>query len=122
MSRKGNCYDNGPMESFFGKMKSEMFYGHEKEFNLLKKLQKAMEEYINYYNKERIQVKLKGQTPCEIRNLALDLTVSYFFCSTYWVHIKKHPLCLLKVARRQLNPIYLEVNLNKDLRYYYLDP
>lgn len=72
MSRKGNCYDNGPMESFFGKMKNEMFYGHEKEFHSLKELQKAMEEYINYYNKERIQVKLKGQTPCEIRNLALD--------------------------------------------------
>ena len=31
-SRKGNCMDNGIMENFFGIMKNEMFYGHEKEF------------------------------------------------------------------------------------------
>ena len=35
MSRKGNCYDNGVMENFFGKMKNEMFYGHEYEFETL---------------------------------------------------------------------------------------
>ena len=29
MSRKGNCYDNCIMETFFGRMKNEMFYGHE---------------------------------------------------------------------------------------------
>ena len=32
MSRKANCYDNGIMESFFGRMKNEMYYGHEHEF------------------------------------------------------------------------------------------
>ena len=31
MSRKGNCYDNCITEAFFGRMKNEMFYGHEKE-------------------------------------------------------------------------------------------
>ena len=36
-----------------------------------KQLQKAMEEYIEYYNKERIQVKLKGLTPCQARNQSL---------------------------------------------------
>lgn len=59
MSRKGNCYDNGIMENFFGKMKNEMFYGHEYEFNSLDDLKVAMEEYIDYYNTKRIQVKLK---------------------------------------------------------------
>ena len=71
MSRKGNCLDNSPMENFFGKMKNEMFYGHEYEFKTLEQLQKAMEEYIDYYNNERIQVKLKGLTPCQARNQSL---------------------------------------------------
>ncbi len=57
MSRKGNCLDNCIMENFFGKMKKEMFYGHEDEFKSLEELQKAMEEYIDYYNTERIQVR-----------------------------------------------------------------
>ena len=71
MSRKGNCLDNSPMENFFGKMKNEMFYGHEYEFKTLEQLQKAMEEYIEYYNNKRIQVKLKGLTPCQARNQSL---------------------------------------------------
>jgi transposase InsO family protein/transposase-like protein len=71
MSRKGNCLDNSPMENFFGKMKNEMFYGHEYEFKSLDQLKKAMEEYIDYYNNERIQVKLKGLTPCQARNQSL---------------------------------------------------
>ena len=71
MSRKGNCLDNSPMENFFGKMKNEMFYGHEYEFKTLEQLQKGMEDYIEYYNNERIQVKLKGLTPCQARNQSL---------------------------------------------------
>lgn len=71
MSRKGNCLDNCEMENFFGKMKNEMFYGHEYEFTSLNELKIAMEEYIEYYNTQRIQVKLKGRTPCEVRNSAL---------------------------------------------------
>ena len=43
MSRKGNCIDNCIMESFFGTLKNEMFYGHEYEFKTLEQLHKAME-------------------------------------------------------------------------------
>ena len=71
MSRKGNCLDNSPMENFFGVMKNEMFYGHEYEFKSLDELKEAMEKYIAYYNTERIQVRLKGLTPCEARSQAL---------------------------------------------------
>ncbi len=67
MSRKGNCLDNSLMENFFGIMKNEMFYGHEHEFSSLEELKKAMEEYIEYYNKERITVKLKGLSPTQRR-------------------------------------------------------
>ena len=59
MSRKGNSQDNGMMESFFGILKSEMFYGYEKSFQSLKQLEQAIVDYINYYNNKRIKVKLK---------------------------------------------------------------
>ena len=71
MSRKGNCLDNSVMENFFGKMKNEMFYGQEYGFKSLEELQEAMEEYIRYYNEERIKVKLKGLTPAQAREQAL---------------------------------------------------
>ena len=59
MSRKGNSPDNGMMESFFGILKSEMFYGHEKHFRSLEDLEQAIVDYIDYYNNKRIKVKLK---------------------------------------------------------------
>ncbi len=71
MSRKGNCLDNSPMENFFGKMKNEMFYGNEYSFKTLEDLKGAMEEYIDYYNNQRITVKLKGLTPVQYRNQSL---------------------------------------------------
>ena len=73
MSRKGNCLDNSVMENFFGKMKNEMFYGHEYEFESLEHLKREMEEYITYYNEKRIKVKLKGLTPLQYRNQSLQL-------------------------------------------------
>lgn len=54
MSRKGNCLDNCIMESFFGTMKNEMFYGHEKEFGTVDEFRKAVDEYIAYYNSKRL--------------------------------------------------------------------
>ena len=71
MSRKGNCLDNSPMENFFGKMKNEMFYGYEYTFETLDDLKIVMEEYIDYYNNQRITVKLKGLTPVQYRNQSL---------------------------------------------------
>ena len=73
MSRKGNCLDNSVIENFFGKMKNEMFYGREYEFESLEHLKKEMEEYITYYNEKRIKVKLKGLTPLQYRNQSLQL-------------------------------------------------
>ena len=55
-------------------MKNEMFYRQEYEFETLDQLKKAMEEYIKYYNEERIKVKLKGLTPLQARNQTLCLT------------------------------------------------
>ena len=59
MSRKGICIDNCIMESFFGTLKNEMFYGHESEFKTFSDLHRAIDKYINYYNNERIKSKTK---------------------------------------------------------------
>ncbi|VEE21637.1 putative transposase, ISSmu1 [Streptococcus equinus] len=67
MSRKGNSPDNGMMESFFGILKSEMFYGFEKTFKSLNELKQAIITYIDYYNNKRIKVKLKGLSPVQYR-------------------------------------------------------
>ena len=67
MSRKGNSPDNGMMESFFGILKSEMFYGFEKSFHSLDELEQAITDYIFYYNNKRIKTKLKGLSPVQYR-------------------------------------------------------
>lgn len=63
MSRKGNCYDNCIMETFFGRLKTEMYYGCEREFKTFDDFSKAIDEYIYYYNNERIQKKTKWMPP-----------------------------------------------------------
>ena len=67
MSCKYNSPDNGMMESFFGILKSEMFYGHEKTFQSLEQLEQASVACINYYNNKRIKIKLKGLSPVQYR-------------------------------------------------------
>ncbi len=82
MSRKGNSPDNGMMESFFGILKSEMFYGHEKNFKSLNQLEQAIIDYIDYYNNKRIKVKLKGLSPVQYRTKSLILCV--LLCKNHW--------------------------------------
>jgi putative transposase len=65
MSRKGNCYDNAPMESFFGALKAELF--HHSMFDTVEQLQEGLREYIAYYNNDRIKLKLKGLSPVQYR-------------------------------------------------------
>ena len=55
------------MESFFCILKSEMFFGYEKTFKSIKHLKQAIVDYIDYYNNERIKVKLKGLSPVQYR-------------------------------------------------------
>ena len=69
-SRKGNCMDNSLMENFFGIMKNEMYYGY--EFKTIDDLRAAMEEYIEYYNSERINEKRKGLSPLAYRQQSLS--------------------------------------------------
>ena len=65
MSRKGNCLDNAVMENFFGLLKSELLYLQ--KFTSVDHFLKELEEYIRYYNKDRIKEKLNGMSPVQYR-------------------------------------------------------
>lgn len=63
MSRVGRCIDNGPMEGFWGILKSEMYYL--RKFNSADELISAIENYIIFYNTKRYQKRLRCMTPME---------------------------------------------------------
>ncbi|WP_442780967.1 IS3 family transposase, partial [Aerococcus sp. Group 1] len=65
MSRKGNCLDNSPMENFFSLLKQEVYYG--RTYHSFEELAQAIEDFIIYYNGERIKEKLDFRSPIEFR-------------------------------------------------------
>ena len=65
MSRRGNCWDNAPQESFFGHLKDE---SNIKECKTFKELEVEINDYMKYYNKYRCQWNLKKMTPVQYRN------------------------------------------------------
>ena len=74
MSRKGNCYDNCIMETFFGRLKNEMFYGFQKNYPSFEIFSKAIADYIDYYNNHRIQAKTKWMPPSKFREASMSAT------------------------------------------------
>lgn len=65
MSRRGNCWDNAPQESFFGHMKDEVDFTTCKTLDEVKK---KVDDYIDYYNNHRYQWGLKKMTPKQYRS------------------------------------------------------
>jgi putative transposase len=65
MSRKGNCWDNAPMESFFGHLKDEVDY---LECQTFEELQVLIGNYIEEYNVSRYQWSLNKMTPAQYRS------------------------------------------------------
>lgn len=65
MSRKGNCLDNAVIENFFGLLKSELLYLG--DFYNLDHFKRELEEYIRWYNEDRIKSKLRGMSPIQYR-------------------------------------------------------
>ncbi len=65
MSRKGNCLDNAIIENFFGTLKSELFYLN--KYRSIDQLKKEIDEYIIYYNNDRIKSNLNKMSPIEYR-------------------------------------------------------
>nr|WP_237047467.1 IS3 family transposase [Moraxella bovoculi] len=73
MSRKGNCLDNAPIERLEGILKEEIFY-EDTKFSSVDELKQTIDEYMHYYNYDRIKTKLKGLSPVKYRNLVLSQT------------------------------------------------
>ena len=73
MSRKGNCHDNAIMENFFGRLEVKMFYGEEKTFRYYEDFRKALEEYMLWYNQERVKEYLQWKSPILRRFKPLSL-------------------------------------------------
>lgn len=70
MSRRGNCWDNAPQESFFGHLKDE---AHIKPCVSFNELKQEIKKYMTYYNHYRYQWNLKKMTPVGYRNHLLDV-------------------------------------------------
>ena len=65
MSRRGNCWDNAPQESFFGHMKDEIDL---KGCSTFAELEASIDNYTDYYNNYRYQWGLKKLAPVQYRN------------------------------------------------------
>ncbi|MGL5820456.1 MAG: IS3 family transposase, partial [Sarcina sp.] len=65
MSRRGNCWDNAPQESFFGHMKDEIDF---KSLQCLTEVIRSIDDYLDYYNNHRCQWNLKKMTPVQYQN------------------------------------------------------
>ena len=78
MSRKGNCWDNAPQESFFGHMKDEIGDKIHKAKSF-KEVKEIIDDWMNYYNRDRCQWELAKLTPDEY----------YEFCKTGVYPLKK---------------------------------
>lgn len=68
MSRRGHCWDNAQMESFFGTLKTEMVY-----FQRFKRVEEAIayiKDYIQFYNEERLHSSLGYVPPTQFERMA----------------------------------------------------
>ena len=87
MSRKGNCWDNAPQESFFGHMKDHI-KEKLKSASDFQQVKILVDDYIDYYNNERYQWQLAKLSPNEY----------YQFCQT-----GEYPL---KISNPPLPPVF----------------
>ncbi|SFM28096.1 Integrase core domain-containing protein [Paenibacillus sp. 1_12] len=68
MSYKGNCNDNGVIESFFGTLKSELLYVQ--DFESIEQFKVELDHYMNYNTHKRIKKRLKDMCPVQYRTHA----------------------------------------------------
>jgi transposase InsO family protein len=74
MSRKGCSPDNAACEGFFGRLKTEWFYGRDWQATTLDQFIKVLDSYIRWYNEKRIKISLGSRSPLEYRE-SLGFTV-----------------------------------------------
>lgn len=88
MSRVSHCIDNGPVEGFWGIVKSEMYYLM--KFEDEKSLRASIDKYIHFYNNERFQERFGGKTPAEVRSDALSSSTPIIYPIAENKRIKKY--------------------------------
>ncbi len=67
MSKKACTADNAPCEGFFGRLKNEMYYNRSWNRTSTQEFIKVVDQYITWYNQERIKLSLGGLSPAEYR-------------------------------------------------------
>ena len=67
MSRRGNCWDNAPQESFFGHMKDELQI-QSQHWDTFDDIQATIDDWMDYYNNDRYQWRLAKLSPNEYYN------------------------------------------------------
>ena len=70
MSRRANCWDNAPQESFFGHMKEEIHL-KSRRWATFSEVKEAIDDWIDYYNNDRYKMGLKNLSPKEFYNYIL---------------------------------------------------
>ena len=70
MSRKGNCLDNAPIESFFNLLKRECL--KRLKLSSIEQLRDIVQKYVHWFNYERISLNKNGLTPIEYRNQSVN--------------------------------------------------
>ena len=92
MSRKANCWDNAPQESFFGHMKDEIDLSGCKTFRDVKKV---IDDYMDYYNNERYQWQLAKLSPNEYYEfVTTGVYIRRGCANSKMIFEKDHPLSL----------------------------
>ena len=71
MSRRGNCWDNAPQESFFGHMKNEIGR-YTENAGSYEELKEIIDSYMVYYNNDRYQYNLAKLSPNEYLEILHD--------------------------------------------------
>ena len=64
MSRRGNCWDNAPQESFFGHMKDEL-KPQIQSWKTFEDVKRSIDDWMDYYNNDRYQIGLQKMSPNE---------------------------------------------------------
>jgi len=72
MSRKGDCWDNAPMESFFGTLKQELI--HRRRYWGREEAIEDLAEYLTFYNHDRRHSSIGGISPVEYEKRMRNLT------------------------------------------------
>ena len=74
------------MESFFGRLKTECFYG--REFNSREEIVDAVRDYLDYYNHRLIQLKLKGLIPIQYRKQSFKSQSNFLESDQFLPHFR----------------------------------